>query len=341
MTPSILIATDSAKDAQLIEWQLTKDYKNIFVSIRSQSPKQDFDKHQPNILVFAFADVAKAEAYYVELYQNSDLVANYAHRTILLCNKEEVDLAYQACKKDHFDDYVLYWPTPADNNQLPMAIYRAQLNLEIATTYAANRDINKLFFQRSNLDSKFNDYINQAQKHITTINQLLQDVNYQHLPALLQTISQLKSWLQELSSQHEPHIEVVRLLKDATKKIPYSILVVDDDKLAQNLIKAALAKENYTVIFAANGFEALMLLRKQRPDLILMDMNMPEIDGLEVTRRIKASELLAAIPIIMVTGNNTKIDVMNCLKAGASDYIVKPINREILLDKISKLLTKP
>ena len=84
-----------------------------------------------------------------------------------------------------------------------------------------------------------------------------------------------------------------------------------------------------------------MLLRKQRPDLILMDMNMPEIDGLEVTRRIKASELLAAIPIIMVTGNNTKIDVMNCLKAGASDYIVKPINREILLDKISKLLTKP
>jgi CheY-like chemotaxis protein len=338
MTASILIATDNAKDAQTIEWQLTKDYKKIFVSIRSNSPVKDFDDHKPNILILAFADMAKAEAYYIDLYHNSHLIGSYPHRTILLCNKDEIEQAYQACKEDYFDDYLLFWPSPADVHQLSMATDRALLNLEASKAHAINRDINKLSFRRSNLDVKFNDYINQAKKHITTINQLQQDANYQGIPALLQTFSQLKTWLQDLSPQHEPHIESARLLKNSVKKISTTILVVDDDKLAQNLTKAALANENYTIIFASCGYEALRLLRKHHPDLILMDMNMPEFDGIEVTRRIKASALLTAIPVIMVTGNNAKADVMNSLKAGASDFIVKPISREVLLDKIAKLL---
>jgi len=338
MTASILIATDNAKDAQTIEWQLTKDYKNIFVSIRSNSPVKDFDDHKPNILILAFADMAKAEAYYIELYHSSSVIGSYPHRTILLCNTDEIEQAYQACKEDYFDDYLLFWPSPADIHQLSMATDRALLNLEAYKAHAANRDINKLSFRRSNLDTKFNDYINQAKKHITTINQLQQDANYQGMSALLQPFSQLKTWLQDLGPLHESHIESARLLKNSAKKISTTILVVDDDKLAQNLTKAALANENYTIIFASCGYEALRLLRKHHPDLILMDMNMPEFDGIEVTRRIKASALLTAIPVIMVTGNNAKADVMNSLKAGASDFIVKPISREILLDKIAKLL---
>ena len=338
MKASILIATDSSKDAQSIEWQLTKDHKKIFVSIRSNSPVKDFDDHKPNILILAFADMAKAEAYYIDLYHNSSVIGSYPHRTILLCNKDEIEQAFQACKQDHFDDYILFWPTAADANQLSMATDRALLNLESAKVHAENRDINKLSFRRSNLDSKFTDYINQAKKHITAINQFQQDLDYQHLTALLQTFSQVTSWLQDLSPQYEPHIESTRQLKNSAKKILVTILVVDDDKLAQNLAKAALANENYNVLLASSGYEALRLLRKHYPDLILMDMNMPEFDGVEVTRRIKASALLAAIPVIMVTGNNAKADVISSLKAGASDFIVKPISREILLDKIAKLL---
>ena len=114
--------------------------------------------------------------------------------------------------------------------------------------------------------------------------------------------------------------------------------MVDDDKFALDLSKAALIKENFNVTLATSGYQTLKILSKQRPDLILMDMNMPEIDGLEATRRIKAMEQFSTIPIIMVTGNNTKADVINCLKAGASDYIVKPISQGTLVDKINRLL---
>ncbi len=335
MTISILIATDSTEDTQSLEIQLTKDHKDCLVLISSKAPITDFDTNKPDILVLAFETLAKAENYYKELYHSSKQVASYAHRSILLCNKDELELAYQACKQKHFDDYVLFWPTPADNNQLSMAIHRAQLSLENAKAYTANRELSKQSQGLSNLDTKLEADLNVAHE---LLEKLQQDLINQNLNALNQPLTHLKTWLQELRSQYTPHFKSVRLLKDAAQKIPPTILVVDDDKFAQNLSKAALAEENYIVIVADSGYQALKLLSKQHPDLILMDMNMPDLDGLETTRRIKALEQLTTIPIIMVTGNQSKADVINCLKAGASDYIVKPLSHGTLLDKIHKLL---
>jgi PleD family two-component response regulator len=381
MTTSILIATDNIKDAQSIETQLNKDYKDIFVVIGSQSPIRDFDSNKPDILVLAFKSLAMAEEYYSELYHKSMQVTSYPHRSILLCNKNELELAYQACKQEHFDDYVLFWPTVADDNQLSMAIHRAQLTLERAKAYIANRELSKQSRHLNNLDTKFEAGLNVAHEQLETIDkttlilnetaastlakllerlnqgdfnafidikdangfkQLLEkfqhDLIAQHIHTLNQPLKHLKTWLQEFRSQFGPHFDSVRLLKDSAQKIPPTILVVDDDKFALDLSKAALVKENFTVTLATSGYQTLKILSKQRPDLILMDMNMPEIDGLEATRRIKAMEQFSTIPIIMVTGNNTKADVINCLKAGASDYIVKPISQGTLVDKINRLL---
>ena len=117
-----------------------------------------------------------------------------------------------------------------------------------------------------------------------------------------------------------------------------TILVVDDDELMLKLLRTALAQENYELMLAASGLEALNLLRKRRPDLILMDMEMPGLDGMETTSRIKSAEQFSTLPVIMVTGNSEKAIVASCLKAGATDFVVKPFNREVLLDKIHKLL---
>lgn len=114
--------------------------------------------------------------------------------------------------------------------------------------------------------------------------------------------------------------------------------MVDDDQIICNLLKTILAQEGYEPMLVNSGVEALSLLRTQRPTLILMDMMMPEMDGLETTCRIKAAVQFSAIPIIMVTGNSERSVFTNCLKAGAVDFVVKPFNREILLEKISKLL---
>ncbi len=74
------------------------------------------------------------------------------------------------------------------------------------------------------------------------------------------------------------------------EKVPATILVVDDDELIRKLVKTVLAEENYELMFASGGIEALNLLRKRRPDLILMDMMMPDIDGVETIRRLKSAE---------------------------------------------------
>ncbi len=128
-----------------------------------------------------------------------------------------------------------------------------------------------------------------------------------------------------------------------TKKIPATILVVDDDEWSRNLCLTILTQENYEPMLAAGGIEALNLLHqlyqsKRDPSLILMDMMMPHISGIETTRRIKSIERFSAIPIIMVTGNSNKNVVINCLTAGAADFVVKPFNRSTLLDKIRKYL---
>jgi len=132
-------------------------------------------------------------------------------------------------------------------------------------------------------------------------------------------------------------------LKIMKEKVPASILVVDDDEWSRDLLLTILTQENYEPILAAGGIEALNLLHllhqsKRDPILILMDMMMPDMSGIETTRRIKAIERFSAIPIIMVTGNSNKNVVINCLRAGAADFLVKPFNRDTLLDKIRKYL---
>ena len=118
------------------------------------------------------------------------------------------------------------------------------------------------------------------------------------------------------------------------EKVPTTILVVDDDEWSRNLLLTILTQENYEPISASGGIEAINLLHrlhqsKRDPSLILMDMMMPQMNGMETTRRIKAIERFSAIPIIMVTGNSDKNVIINCLTAGAADFLVKPFNTPV------------
>lgn len=116
------------------------------------------------------------------------------------------------------------------------------------------------------------------------------------------------------------------------------VLVVDDDEFERKLSREILKGAPYDLLFANNGGEALDLMRERRPDLILMDMVMPGINGLETLRRLKASQTLADIPVMMITGQSEKDVVVECLKAGAVDFVVKPLDREVLLKKVERFL---
>ncbi len=118
----------------------------------------------------------------------------------------------------------------------------------------------------------------------------------------------------------------------------FSILVVDDEPDNFDVIETLLSEQNYQLHYAANGKSAIASLEAFQPDLILMDVMMPEMDGIEVCRRIKANPEWQIVPIIMVTALSSKSDLANCLNAGADDFISKPINSVEMRARVHSML---
>ena len=109
------------------------------------------------------------------------------------------------------------------------------------------------------------------------------------------------------------------------------ILVVEDQEDNRQIVRDLLTVNDYEIIEAENGEEALAAVVKSRPDLILMDIQLPVMDGYEATRRIRAMEELKNLPIIALTAKAMKGDREKCMEAGASDYITKPIDAQQLV----------
>ena len=118
------------------------------------------------------------------------------------------------------------------------------------------------------------------------------------------------------------------------------ILVVDDEDNIRMLLRFNLEKSGYQVQEAANGKEALELVNQEKPDLLLLDLMLPEIDGLEVCRRLKGSPTTASLPIIMLTAKNEEVDKVIGLELGADDYIAKPFSPRELLARIKAVLRR-
>ncbi|MFH2202471.1 MAG: response regulator [Elusimicrobiota bacterium] len=110
------------------------------------------------------------------------------------------------------------------------------------------------------------------------------------------------------------------------------ILAVDDDESILNVLSRFLKPLGYALAIASSGAEALEIIRRQPPDLILLDINMPGIDGLEVLRQ--ARQLIPAVPVIMVTGSDDAEVAKQAMALGAVDYVTKPFDLGYLEDSI-------
>jgi two-component system alkaline phosphatase synthesis response regulator PhoP len=116
-----------------------------------------------------------------------------------------------------------------------------------------------------------------------------------------------------------------------------SILIVDDEPSVTDLLAYNLRKASYAVLTAANGREALRVARETRPDLILLDLMLPEVDGLDVCRELRKT---SAVPIIMITARGEEIDRVVGLELGADDYVCKPFSVRELLACIKAVLRR-
>lgn len=379
--PRILVATEVVADAELIKKLLSEEFDDVVISINPDRAVQDFVKHRPQVLVLAFNTLEKAERYYLGLYRLSTIIHALPHRTLILCGKDDLRRVYELCKKEYFDDYVLFWPIVHDVTRLPMAVYHALRQTadagvpgvgEIAVQARRLSELESLLEQHtekggqrlevasrslqqaehdigSALDSfslrlsegKHSDLVEVRdraglQQEFKRIKAEEVEKRFQSVAAAVQPVRQ---WAGTLKSDLAPQIESVRALQALADRVRPVVLVVDDDEFQHKLLQQLLADAKLELIFATSGTEALATLRRRRPDIVLMDVNLPDIDGVEVTRRLKSIDQFAGIPVIMITGQSEKEVVVKSLNAGASDFVVKPFHKDTLLSKLRHFLS--
>jgi len=121
-------------------------------------------------------------------------------------------------------------------------------------------------------------------------------------------------------------------------RTPPRILIADDNPMNLDIVRARLASHGYEILLARDGAEALAVAMEKLPDLILLDIMMPKMDGIEVCQRLKADGLLPFMPIIMVTAKAGSQDIVAGLEAGADEYLTKPVDQAALVARVKSML---
>ena len=117
------------------------------------------------------------------------------------------------------------------------------------------------------------------------------------------------------------------------------ILIIEDDKFLQKVINKKLSKEGYLVVMAIDGEKGLKAVKEEKPDLILLDIILPEMDGFEVLTKIKKDQELSKIPIIILSNLGAKEEIKKGLEAGADDYLIKAhFNPEEIVNRVEAVL---
>ena len=119
-----------------------------------------------------------------------------------------------------------------------------------------------------------------------------------------------------------------------------TILVVEDERDILNLISYNLKKEGYVVSGASSGEEAVRSLSEEKPDLVILDLMLPGIDGLEICKLMKRDEKLKTIPVIMLTAKTEDTDIVAGLEVGADDYVTKPFSPKVLIARVRAVLRR-
>ncbi|MCG5074134.1 response regulator [Paraburkholderia tagetis] len=369
----ILVATGSVADAELVASILSGEFQNVALSVKPEDAVADFETHRPAVLILAFDTLDACERYYADLGRLSAVVHEAPHRTLILCGKGEVWRAYELCRDERFDDYVLFWPITNDAPRLKMAVHHAMRRLKEKAL--APVTVSELAMQAGALGSLEQDLrgsiaqfgheldivgmtVRQAEQAMNGALDGVPDAGARaDLPnalrgpehrggetfgklirAISTAIADLQQRAPQMEQQLAAQLEPVRKVLKLSQKVRPGVLVVEDDEFQQKLIARLLAGQNLVTQFASCGSEAMALMWQRRPNLVLMDVGLPDISGVELTRRIRRIANFSEVKIVMVTGHSERQVVVESLQAGATDFLVKPLDKTRLLDKLRNFL---
>ncbi len=150
----------------------------------------------------------------------------------------------------------------------------------------------------------------------------------------------LPSWLAEWNERVRRDLfpEVTTGVSKTPDKAKGTVLIVEDHEFQRRIQSKILREEGYTIVSAANAVEAMKVLRNLRPLLILLDIDLPDLDGLQLTRRLRSTAIFKHTPVVIVSGVNDKATIEKSLSAGATMFLAKPFDRKALIDKVHAAL---
>lgn len=119
------------------------------------------------------------------------------------------------------------------------------------------------------------------------------------------------------------------------------VLIVEDNELSRDMLSRRLRRKGYEVLVAVDGSEGVSMVKQERPDIVLMDLSLPDMDGWYATRVLKEDQATAAIPVIALTAHAMSGDREKALEAGCDDYDTKPIDLRRLLSKMNRFVPDP
>ena len=347
----ILIATEHATDAALVRRALADDFDNVEVSTNAELFVADFDRVGPDVVVLAFDTIAKAQDYCLGLLRVSKAAQGHPHRYVILCANAEVAAAFALCKKDYFDDYVPYWPQPYDGYRLTLAVWNAMRRLIAARPQVPSRgEIVGHAASARALGAVVDRRLDQGLDHVAAMQASLAGVEREvtaapanervnrALAASRASLAPMSGWAEGFRAEVAPHVADAQAFAGKVKPSRPVVLVVEDDAFAAKLIGKALEKQSFDVEFAAAAPAVFEILRRLKPVAILMDINLPGMDGLALTEWLKASPTLCHIPVLMLTGEATRETIERSQAVGAAGFIVKPFSRDVLIAKLTRVV---
>jgi CheY-like chemotaxis protein len=344
LTASILVASDAHANASVVSELLAEEFDGVRASWVPESAVSDYDAHRPQVLVLAFEELEKAEIYYLGLYRHSRAISVQPHRTVILCHKDDVKRVFELCRTEHFDDYILFWPMSYDGYRVPMAVYSALRHLaasERAPGYP--REIVDSARHLSSIGEFLDERLAAGAQHIETIRSAAERVGKggnagADVRAITDAVAPASRWMDQLHADAAPYVQAAESMRPVAQQKLHRILIVDDDAFQRELLAKYLRGQPCELVFAADSSEAFALAMAERPDLILMDIVLPDVDGLEATRRIRALPNLARVPVIVLTGKFGREAMPDSQRAGATDFLVKPVDRGVLVGKVREYL---
>lgn len=376
--PKILVAAEVATDGELVGNLLRDEFDSILIATDRERDVEVFESFRPDIVVLAFTALEGAESCYLGLYRRSGLIHTHPHRTIILCSKEDVRRVYLLCKRDYFDDYVLFWPIGHDAPRLLMAVHQAMRRLArdrsdspSAAAFAAQarrlaslqeeldryvasgqrlaeraqRDLQKVAASADGAVSGFSQRLMGGAlegfvevRDQARLRRELESLRSAAAVDVTGATAPLTEWVGDLRRHVSSQAESVAELAGLAERVRPSVLVVDDDAVQHALIAHYLDQLNLDIAFSATAAGAMRHLQGARPDLVLMDVELPDIDGIELTRRIHALEPFAQLPVIMITGSSQRDRVLRSLEVGAVGFVVKPLDQRVLTGKVRAAL---